>query len=113
MVYERHMPDGIAFSEFAEFIDDKFALEYNRIIVYKWGGETLELEVCAVDVMNTSRERLVINQEESLKKIVGAAGLWLSDTSDASQLYAFTTYTYQTWNSRTLVFAKESLLVPN
>ncbi len=75
VVYGHHMSDGTAFAEFADFIDEGFAREHSRIIVYKRSGEALELEVCAVDVVNASRERLVIDQEESLEKIVGAADL--------------------------------------
>lgn len=106
VVYGHHMSDGTAFAEFADFIVEGFAREHSRIIVYKRSGETLDLEVCAVDVVNASRERLVINQEESFQKIVGAADLHLSDPAEAEQLFAFTTCSYQTWNSRTTVFAQ-------
>lgn len=106
MVYGHHMSDGTAFAEFADFIDEGFAQEHSRIIVYKRSGEALELEVCAVDVVNASRERLVINQEEGFEKIVGAADLHLSDPAEAEQLFAFTTCSYQTVDSRTMVFAQ-------
>lgn len=106
MVYGHHMSDGTAFAEFADFIDEGFAREHSRIIVYKRSGESLELEVCAVDVVNASRERLKINQEEGLEKIIGAADLHLSDPTEAEQLFAFTTCSYQTWNSRTIVYAR-------
>lgn len=106
MVYGHHMSDGTAFAEFADFIDEGFAREHSRIIVYKRSGEALELEVCAVDVVNASRERLVINQEEGFEKIVGAADLQLSNPAEAEQLFAFTTCSYQTWNSRTIVYAR-------
>lgn len=105
VVYGHHMSDGTAFAEFADFIDEEFAREHGRIIVYKRSGETLELEVCAVDVVNASRERLVIDQEESFEKIVETADLHLSDSVEAEQLFAFTTCSYQTWNSRTIAFA--------
>lgn len=105
MVYGHHMSDGTVFAEFADFIDEDFAREHTRIIVYKRSGEILELEVCAVDVVNASQERLVINQEESFEKIVGAAETQLSDASEAEQLFAFTTCSYQTWNSRAIVYS--------
>lgn len=105
MVYGHHMSDGTAFAEFADFIEEGFAREHSRIIVYKRSGGALDLEICAVDVVNASREKLVINQEESFQKIVGAADLHLSDPAEAEQLFAFTTCSYQTWNSRTIVFA--------
>ena len=90
MVYGHHMSDGTAFAEFAD---------------YKRSGDTLELMVCAVDIVNASRERLVIDQEEGLEEIIGTPDLQLADTSDASQLFAFTTCSYQTRNSRTVVYA--------
>ncbi|KAB1640508.1 sortase [Ellagibacter isourolithinifaciens] len=105
MVYGHHMSDGTAFAEFADFIDEGFAREHSRIIVYKRSGDTLELMVCAVDIVNASRERLVIDQEEGLEEIIGTPDLQLADTSDASQLFAFTTCSYQTRNSRTVVYA--------
>lgn len=105
MVYGHHMSDGTAFAEFADFIDEGYAREHSRIVVYKRSGETLELEVCAVDVVNASRERLVIDQDEGFEEIVGTPDLHLADASDASQLFAFTTCSYQTWNSRTIVYS--------
>ncbi len=105
MVYGHHMSDGTAFAEFADFIDEGFAREHSRIIVYKRSGDTLELMVCAVDIVNASRERLVIDQEEGLEEIIGTPDLQLADASDASQLFAFTTCSYQTKNSRTVVYA--------
>ena len=105
MVYGHHMSDGTAFAEFADFIDEGFAREHSRIIVYKRSGDTLELMVCAVDIVNASRERVVIDQEEGLEEIIGTPDLQLADTSDASQLFAFTTCSYQTRNSRTVVYA--------
>lgn len=105
MVYGHHMSDGTALAEFADFIDEGFAREHSRIIVYKRSGDTLELMVCAVDIVNASRERLVIDQEEGLEEIIGTPDLQLADTSDASQLFAFTTCSYQTRNSRTVVYA--------
>lgn len=105
MVYGHHMSDGTAFAEFADFIDEGFAREHSRIIVYKRSGDTLELMVCAVDIVNASRESLVIDQEEGLEEIIGTPDLQLADTSDASQLFAFTTCSYQTRNSRTVVYA--------
>lgn len=105
MVYGHHMSDGTAFADFAHFVDEGFAREHRRIIVYKRSGETLELEVCAVDIVNANRERLVINQEDDLEGIVRSSDLQLSDPSEAEQLFAFTTCSYQTWNSRTVVYA--------
>lgn len=109
MVYGHHMSDGTAFAEFAEFIDEGFAREHSRIIVNKRSGETLELEVCAVDIVNASLERLVIDQDDAIEKMIGSADLQIANTSDASQLFAFATCSYQTWNSRTIVYGNAPL----
>lgn len=105
MVYGHHMSDGTAFAKFADFIDEGYAREHSSIIVYKRSGETLELEVCAVDIVNASRERLVIDQEDTFERIVESADLQLSHLSEAEQLFAFSTCSYQTRNFRTTVFA--------
>lgn len=106
MVYGHHMSDGSVFAEFADFIDESYAREHNRVIVYKRSGEILELEVCAVDAVNASRERLVINQESDFEQIVESADLKLANAIEVGQLFAFTTCSYQTANSRTTVYAQ-------
>ena len=105
MVYGHHMSDGSAFAPFASFIDERFAREHDRIIVYKRTGETLELHPVAVDVVNASRERLVIDQEGDFGEIVEGSDLMLEEPEDEGQLFAFTTCSYQTRNSRTTVCA--------
>lgn len=105
MVYGHHMSDGSAFAPFASYIDGGFAREHDRIVVYKRSGEVLELEPVAVDVVNASRERLVVDQEGDFRKIVGDADLKLADPEEGGQLFAFTTCSYQTRNSRTTVYA--------
>lgn len=106
MVYGHHMSDGSVFADFASFIDESYAREHNRVIVYKRSGEILELEVCAVDAVNASRERLVINQESDFEQIVESADLKLANAIEVGQLFAFTTCSYQTANSRTTVYAQ-------
>lgn len=105
MVYGHHMSDGSAFADFASFIDEGYAREHCCIIVYKRGGETLELEVSAVDVVNASRERLVIDQEADWQALLASTDLILREAEPGSQMFAFATCSYQTRNSRTIVFA--------
>lgn len=105
MVYGHHMSDGSVFADFASFIDDEYAREHDEIIVYQREGSTLHLEPVAVDVVNASRECLVIDQEVDFNEMFSKADLTLSATSEADQLFAFTTCSYQTRNSRTTVFA--------
>ena len=105
MVYGHHMSDGSAFAPFASYIDEGFAREHGRITVYRRTGEVLELKPIAVDVVNASRERLVIDQEGDFKEIVEGSDLILREPSSEGQLFAFTTCSYQTRNSRTTVYA--------
>lgn len=108
MVYGHHMSDGSVFADFASFSNEDYAREHNRIIVYKRSGETLELEVCAVDVVDASRERLIIDQEESFENMMKSRDLVLSNLVETDQLFVFATCSYQTWNSRTTVYAKKN-----
>ncbi len=70
-------------------IDEEFAREHSRIIIYKRSGATLELDVCAVDIVNANREKLVIDQENDFKQIVEAADFWLSDFDEAAFVQAW------------------------
>lgn len=105
MVYGHHMSDGSAFAPFASYIDEGFAREHGRIIVYRRTGEVLELEPVAVDIVNASRERLVIDQEGDFRETVEGSDLVLREPEGEGQLFAFTTCSYQTRNSRTTVYA--------
>lgn len=105
MVYGHHMSDGSAFADFASFIDPGYANEHPRIIVYKRTGEVLDLHPVAVDVVNASRESLVIDQEADFGELVAESDLLIAEPSDGYQLWAFTTCSYQTQNSRTTVYA--------
>lgn len=105
MVYGHHMSDGSAFADFASFIDEDFAKEHDKIIVYKRTGEILDLAPIAVDVVNASRETLVLDQEADFGEIISGSDLVLRNPAEEGQLFAFTTCSYQTRNSRTTVFA--------
>lgn len=105
MVYGHHMSDGSVFADFARFSNEDYAREHNRIILYERDGETVELWVCAVDIVNASCERLVVDQEVDFKKLIADADLAFGNLSEDGQLFAFTTCSYQTRNSRTTVYA--------
>lgn len=107
MVYGHHMSDGSAFADFASFIDEDYSLEHNEIIVYQREGETLHLTPIAVDIVNASRESLKIDQSLNLAEYIIDSDLILERPSVTKQLFAFTTCSYQTWNSRTTVYAIE------
>ena len=109
MVYGHHMSDGSAFADFASFIDESYALEHGEIILYQREGETLHLAPIAVDVVNASRERLRIDQSIPPAERVAGSDLVLEEPEGISRIFAFATCSYQTWNSRTVVFASECL----
>ena len=96
MVYGHHMSDGSVFADFARFSNEDYAREHNRIILYERDGETVELWVCAVDI---------VDQEVDFKKLIADADLAFGNLSEDGQLFAFTTCSYQTRNSRTTVYA--------
>lgn len=105
VVYGHHMSDGSAFADFASFIDESYAREHDTLIVYKRSGEELKLEPVAVDVVNASRERLLIDQEADWQALLASTDLILGEAKPGSQMFAFVTCSYQTRNSRTIVFA--------
>lgn len=105
MIYGHHMSDGSVFANFASFIDEAYAREHAEIILYQREGPTFHLTPIAVDVVNASREILVINQEADFKERLSSCDLVLSDASEDNQLFAFVTCSYQTKNSRTILYA--------
>ncbi len=105
VVYGHHMSDGSTFADFANFIDEAYAREHGEITVYKRNGEVLNLHSVAVDIVNASRESLVVDQEADFKEIVSGSNLLLDDPAGCGQLFAFCTCSYQTTNSRTILFA--------
>lgn len=108
MVYGHHMSDESVFADFASFIDETYAREHNKIIVYRREGSTLHLEPVAIDVVNASRETLVIDQKIDFKESISESELVLSEISESLQLFAFTTCSYQTRNSRIVVYTQSS-----
>lgn len=105
MVYGHHMSDGSAFADFASFIDETYAQEHSEIILYQREGETLHLAPIAVDIVNASREKLNIDQDLAPTERMAGCDLILQEPEEAGQLFTFTTCSYQTWNSRTIVYA--------
>lgn len=110
VVYGHHMSDGSTFADFANYIDEGYANEHDEIIVYKRSGETLELHPIAVDVVNASQETLVIDQKGDFAEVIIGSDVFIREPVGGAQLFAFTTCSYQTRNSRTLVFAQRNVL---
>lgn len=105
IIYGHHMSDGSAFADFAKFIDEDYVREHGDILLYKRDSGTLHLRPVAVDVVNASRETLVINHELAPAERIASADLLLEGDLEADQLFAFATCSYQTSNSRTVVYA--------
>lgn len=108
MIYGHHMSDGSAFADFASYIDEAYANEHKRVIIYEGTGETHDLDVVAVDVVNASREKLTILKEEEFDKRIAACDIILQNATDSDRLWAFATCSYQTRNSRTIVYCAEA-----
>ena len=113
VVYGHHMSDGTVFADFAKFADRDYAKEHEVIYVYtRSGNELHELEVKAVDVVNANRETLRTSfgtDEERVAYLNGSiakSDLVLGgDALTGEALWAFATCSYQTSNSRTVVYA--------
>lgn len=104
MIYGHHMSDGSQFADFANFIDPAYAEDHSEIILYIRDGDTLHLKPMAVDIVNASREQLNLMEPE-LQKLLTDSDLLFEPDAHPSKLIAFTTCSYQTWNSRTVVYA--------
>lgn len=114
IVYGHHMDDGSVFADFARFSDRDYAVGHREIIVYVREGDLrVELEVVAADVVNANLETLMTefdNQEEFeayAREAVEESDLVLETLQETRHLYAFSTCSYQTGNSRTVVYATE------
>lgn len=115
IAYGHHMDDGGVFADFARFIDRGYAEEHRSILVHaREGAETRELRVVAVDVVDASNERLQVafadddERAAYLDQRIFGSDLVLEEADIAgSKVWAFATCSYQTWNSRTVVYAVE------
>lgn len=105
MVYGHHMSDGSVFADFANFIDGEYAREHDEIIIYERTGGVSVLKPMAIDIVNASFEKLVIPKPTEFKDRITSSDLVLDDKTLSKKLWAFTTCSYQTSNSRTVIYA--------
>lgn len=114
IVYGHHMSDGTMFAPLARYSSRGFAEGHRSILVFTREKE-IELEVFAMDVVNASSEG---KQADRLRRRGGARRLPRRQivpvrgrpgraATPAAQAWAFVTCSYQTSNSRTVVYAKE------
>ena len=109
------MDDGSVFADFARFSDRGYAEAHRDILVRtRADGGTRELHVVAADVVDANDERVRTSFESDeeraayLNDRISSSDLVLeeADLSDA-KVWAFATCSYQTSNSRTVVYAIE------
>ena len=112
IVYGHHMSDGTMFAPLAQYSSRDFAEGHRTIRVYTREKE-IELEVFAVDVVDASSEgkRTGFADAAELDSYLGdklsRCEVVLEEPKDVAQAWAFVTCSYQTSNSRTVVYAKE------
>lgn len=112
IVYGHHMSDGTMFAPLAQYSSRDFA-ERHRIIRVFTREKAIELEVFAVDVVDASSEgkRTDFVDAAALDAYLGdklsRCEVVLEEPADVAQAWAFVTCSYQTSNSRTVVYAKE------
>lgn len=113
VVYGHHMSDGTVFADFAKFSDRDYAQEHEVIYVYtRSDNKRHELKVEAVDVVNANRETLRTSfgtdeeRDAYLNDSIAKSDLVLDgDSLTGEKIWAFATCSYQTSNSRTVVYA--------
>lgn len=112
IVYGHHMSDGTMFAPLAHYSSRDFAEGHRTIRVYTREKE-INLEVYAADVVDASSEgkRTDFADAAELDAYLGdklsRCEVVLEEPADVAQAWAFVTCSYQTSNSRTVVYAKE------
>lgn len=112
IVYGHHMSDGTMFAPLAQYSSRDFAEGHRTIRVFT-REKAIELEVFAVDVVDASSEgkRTGFAGAAELDAYLGdklsRCEVVLEDSADIAHAWAFVTCSYQTSNSRTVVYAKE------
>lgn len=112
MVYGHRMSDGSVFADVASFSDEGFAREHDEIVLYT-RERTIELSAKAVNVVDASKEdvRLGFEDADDLAACMAAqlaeSEVVLGGIEPGQQVFAFCTCSYETSNSRTIVYATE------
>ena len=112
MVYGHHMSDGSVFADVASFSDEAFAREHGKIVLYT-REHAYKLAPKVVNVVNASKEevRLDFEDESDLAAYMAQqtveAEVIIGNIDPAQQVFAFCTCSYETSNSRTIVYATE------
>lgn len=106
-IYGHNMSDGSVFADFAKYSDEGYARSNSRIFLHTRTGGTYELSVIAVDVVDASAETVCPNFDDpgAIAEWIGKSDVVLVEYDSGSKVFAFTTCSYQTANSRTVVYA--------
>ena len=109
-IYGHNMSDGSVFADFAKYSEDDYARSHSRIFLHTRDGSTYELTVIAVDVVDASAETVCPSfaDAEAISKQIVKSDIVFHEYDVVSKVVAFATCSYQTANSRTIVYA-----VPN
>lgn len=107
------MSDGTMFAPLAGYSSRPFAEEHAEIILYT-PERTLHLEPALVNVINANKKnvRLDFDDQEELDEYMAAeeaeSEVVLNGYHSGRQVFAFVTCSYETNNSRTVVYAMEA-----
>ena len=101
------MSDGSVFADFAKYSDEDYARSPSRIFLHTSDGGTYELSVIAVDVVDACVETICPSFYDpgAIAEWIGKSDLVLLEYDGSSKVFAFATCSYQTANSRTVVYA--------
>lgn len=111
IVYGHHMSDGTMFAPLAQYSSRDFAEGHRTIRIYT-REKAIELKVFAADVVDASSEgkRTDFADAAELAAYLGdklsRCEVVLEEPADIAQAWAFVTCSYQTSNSRTVVYAE-------
>ena len=112
IVYGHHMSDGTMFAPLAQYSSRDFAEGHRTIRVFT-REKAIGLEVFAADVVDASSEGKRTDFADAAELDASLGDKWsrcevvLEEPADVEQAWAFVTCSYQTSNSRTVVYAKE------
>ena len=106
-IYGHNMSDGSVFADFAKYSEEDYARSHSHIFLHTRDGGTYELSVIAVDVVDASAETACPSFDDpgAIADWIGKSDLVLHGHDGSSKIFAFVTCSYQTANSRTVVYA--------
>lgn len=106
-IYGHNMSDGSVFADFAKYSDEDYARSHSRIFLHTRDDGTYELSVIAVDVVDACAETVCPSFDDpgAIAEWIGKSDLVLLEYDGSSKVFAFATCSYQTANSRTVVYA--------